>query len=95
LYVVKKDTTETDVYNDFTHLVNVFSDLGDVMSKLTEDVKKDTCVAHALELQGAWALKNYSKFFKLHANAPKMAGYLIDWFAHRERKHALKTILKA
>jgi len=65
------------------------------MSKLTDVVKKDECVAHALELKTAWALKNYAKFFKLHTNAPKMAGYLIDWFANRERKHALKTILKA
>jgi len=69
--------------------------MGTLMANLSESDKQDECMAHALELRSAWAHKNYAKFFKLHNLAPKMGGYLIDWFANRERKYALKAIFKA
>lgn len=65
------------------------------MCKLSPDEKKDESIQHALAVRSAWAIRNYPKFFKLHTDSPKMAGYLIDWFANRERKSALKSILKA
>ena len=50
------------------------------MAELTSDEKKDECVAHALKLRTVWSLQNYKRFFELYQEAPKMSGYLIDWF---------------
>ncbi|CAG7823174.1 unnamed protein product [Allacma fusca] len=70
-------------------------DLGSVMASLSPSDRENECIRHALNLRSAWALGNYSKFFKLYGSSPKMSGYLIDWFANRERKYALKVILKS
>ena len=66
-----------------------------VLAELTSQEKQDECVAHALSLRTAWSLQNYKRFFKEYLQAPKMSGYLIDWFVARERKAALRIILKA
>ena len=64
------------------------------MAGLTVEEKKDECVSFALKLRAAWSIGNYHKFFTLYRAAPKMSGYLIDWFANRERVNALKIIMK-
>ena len=65
------------------------------MSELTKEDREDECLQHAEKLRTAWSLSNYHKFFSLYKKAPKMSGYLIDWFIDRERKSALKIMIKA
>nr|CAG4639082.1 EOG090X0431 [Daphnia magna]SVE80041.1 EOG090X0431 [Daphnia magna]SVE81238.1 EOG090X0431 [Daphnia magna]SVE83002.1 EOG090X0431 [Daphnia magna] len=70
-------------------------DLNTTMASLTPTEKSDECVAHALEVRSSWALANFRRFFRLYNHAPRMSSHLISWFADRERKLALKTLIKA
>ena len=65
------------------------------MASLSSSDKADECVAHALEVRSSWALGNFRRFFRLLNSAPRMSAYLMAWFADRERKVALKTLIKA
>uniref|UniRef100_A0A8C5QPE0 Leukocyte receptor cluster member 8 n=1 Tax=Leptobrachium leishanense TaxID=445787 RepID=A0A8C5QPE0_9ANUR len=69
-------------------------DLTTELAHLTKDLKADPCIAHSLALLNAWTLLNYHRFFKLYQGSPRMSGYLIDKFADRERKAALKAMIK-
>ncbi|XP_012630938.2 leukocyte receptor cluster member 8 isoform X2 [Microcebus murinus] len=69
-------------------------DITTELAYLTRELKADPCVAHALALRAAWALGNYHRFFRLYCHAPCMSGYLVDKFADRERKAALKAMIK-
>ncbi|XP_055266530.1 leukocyte receptor cluster member 8 isoform X2 [Moschus berezovskii] len=69
-------------------------DITTELAYLTRELKADPCVAHALALRAAWALGNYHRFFRLYSHAPCMSGYLVDKFADRERKAALKAMIK-
>lgn len=82
----------------FSHLtLAIFSVLPDLTTELvylTPELRSDECVAHALALRAAWALGNHHRFFKLYLQAPRMASYLIDKFVERERKIALRAMVK-
>jgi hypothetical protein len=50
---------------------------------------------HLIELNNAWYLNNYVKFFHLYELCNEMTKYLIELFIERERKLALKIIIKS
>jgi len=70
-------------------------DLVTIKASLSQEMWQDESVKHALDIQAAFAVKNYQRFFKLYSQSPKMSGYLIDWFIERVRKEALKIIVKS
>ena len=80
------------LYNDIDFK---FSDLTSALAELSKEEKSDPCISFVLKLRSAWSLQNYRKFFQLYVEAPKMSGYLIDWFIERVRKAALRIIFKA
>ncbi|XP_011212006.2 leukocyte receptor cluster member 8 homolog [Bactrocera dorsalis] len=65
-----------------------------VLRSIKQTQRDNPAIAHALAFRSAWALGNYCKLFQLYKAAPLMAGHLIDWFIDRERKCALRTIIK-
>jgi len=65
------------------------------MSQLSSAARQDECLRFALKLREAWALENFHKFFYLAKRAPRMAGHLVDLCIERERKRALKVMIKA
>jgi len=71
------------------------SDLTTILAALSIEDKNDECVKHALKIRSAWWLGNFHAFFKLYKTAPRMSGFLMDWFVAREQKKALKFMIKS
>ena len=69
--------------------------MSNCLVSLSAELKKSDAVTHALSLRSAWVLCNYHSFFQLYLTAPNMSGYLIDLFAERVRKQALKIMFKS
>ncbi|GAB6020386.1 hypothetical protein CHUAL_003091 [Chamberlinius hualienensis] len=70
-------------------------DLTSIMQSLKTEEKRYESIDYALKLSSCWSLGNYHRFFQLYKKAPSMCGYLIDWFVERERKVAIRAMVKA
>ncbi|XP_065349652.1 leukocyte receptor cluster member 8 homolog [Cloeon dipterum] len=70
-------------------------DLTTTLAEITAEEKKSDAMIHAIQVYRAWLDSDYNKMFKLYRAAPLMSGYLMDWFAERERKVAVKILIKA
>ncbi len=70
-------------------------DINSLIAELTDEMKKDESIKHALEVRSTLATANYHKFFKLFRKAPNMGAYLMDHFIERERIAALTVLCKA
>lgn len=65
------------------------------LSGLPCDSLRHKVVDHALKVRHAWSLSNYHRLFSLYKNAPAMSAKIMDWFIERERKQAIKIIMKS
>ena len=65
------------------------------LSKLPRDSYKDPVIDHALKVRRAWSLNNYHRLFSLYKQSPAMSAKIMDWFIERERKQAIKIIMKS
>lgn len=65
------------------------------LSKLSKECAKHPVVDHALKVRRAWSLANYHRLFTLYKQAPAMSAKVMDWFLERERKHAMKIIMRS
>lgn len=66
-----------------------------LLQGLSEEDKRDNRIKFALDVRKAWSLGNYCKLCLLYSAAPGMSSNIMDWFMSRERKKALKVILKS
>src|ERR1044072_8875021 len=66
-----------------------------VLRGLTEQDIKEAIVKHAMDVRRSWSLGNYYSLCRLYTKAPGMSAKIMDWFMSRERKRALKSLLKA
>uniref|UniRef100_A0A672TXQ0 Leukocyte receptor cluster member 8 n=1 Tax=Strigops habroptila TaxID=2489341 RepID=A0A672TXQ0_STRHB len=65
------------------------------LAALRPPLRQDPLVAQALSLRSSWALGNFRRFFRLYRALPPGPARLIDMFAERERRGALRALLRA
>ncbi|KAI1729993.1 SAC3/GANP family domain-containing protein [Ditylenchus destructor] len=70
-------------------------DVSTLLDELMPDALKDQCMNFALSVWDSWSMGNYVRLFRLYTTAPRMTGYVIDWFVDRERRKFCTSILKA
>ncbi len=74
---------------------SLLADMSSAMLELTPDLRSDPCVEHALGVWNAWSLGNYTRLFRLYACGPSLSQELMRLFVERERKSALRVIIRA
>lgn len=63
--------------------------------KTNKSYETNAYLKHLLSLKNAWYLNNYINFFRLYKISNELSKCLIDLFIERERKNALKSIIKS
>lgn len=64
------------------------------MSKISNEDRKNECIAFALNLQVAAARSDLSLYFHMMNNAPKSCKYIVNHFIDKGRKAAVKYIIE-
>ena len=98
--LTKSHTGEsTELQSKFVQFLSIqiffVSDLNQVIKEIKLKYSGHSYLEHLLALRSAWHLNNYVKFFRLYATSNEMSKCLIDLFIERERKLALKIIIKS
>lgn len=70
-------------------------DLMQIEKEIRKNYASNVQLAHLLKIKNAWYLSNYISFFRLYKQSNQMCKCLIDMFVERERKQALKMIIKS
>ncbi|CAK9315155.1 unnamed protein product [Citrullus colocynthis] len=70
-------------------------DLLSLMSRLSDQAKKDVAVNHALAVRAAVTSGNYVKFFRLYKAAPNLNACLMDLYAEKMRYKAVNCMSRS
>lgn len=71
------------------------TDIMTCLASLTASHRKNVSIKHAIETAHSWLLSNYVLFFRHYKNAPDMSAFILNWIIERERKTAVKLVVKA
>lgn len=66
-----------------------------VEKEIKQNYESNSYLRQLLQLKNAWYLTNYITFFRIYRQVNEMCKCLIDMFIERERKQALKIIIKS
>ncbi|ODV89388.1 hypothetical protein CANCADRAFT_27294, partial [Tortispora caseinolytica NRRL Y-17796] len=79
----------------YTLHTQTYTDLHEILGKLSAEEMEDTAVSHALNV--AWTIieDNFVELLSLYKDPPNMNGCLMSCFMYRERVKALAKICKA
>ena len=83
-----------EIVKSFYYLFNLI-DLNQVIMEIRQKYKENVYLSHVLKLCAAWQTGNYARLFQLYKESTHLCKFLIDLFVERERKQALKMIIKA
>lgn len=76
-------------------LTKSYKDLNRIIIEIKRKYNENEYLKHLIKFRTAWHMNNYVMLFKLYKKSNQMSKYLIDLFIERERKLALKMIIKS
>ncbi|OQR77174.1 leukocyte receptor cluster member 8-like [Tropilaelaps mercedesae] len=98
LYAEFPDACHRLEFTGYKLLYQVFTrnvlDMNKTLTSLSAEERSDPVVAHAVKVISAANTDNYSRFFRLYRDAPRMGAYIMEWSVGRLRILAYRAILK-